>query len=233
MLPKNVEDSPDSTNNNHSQSHASSCIKAGLPVSPEDMLAYMVNIYRYDLSAFEALLWEAQIFSVHPAQEVMRALMAHMESGTHDANFMPKYGAIKARLEPAPGVEQIVAAVKATGPYSVPSISDPGILGAIEMMGGWVAVCEQLPDPVAKPIDYDRYLKRLEVALQAARNRHQVKGVGAPSLKALGGVDVKSVSASNRGVLPAQKIMQIEMNKNEQKMHEVRLDRPALKATIW
>jgi hypothetical protein len=174
-----------------------------LPSTPQELLAQMARMYKYELSDFEALLWTAQVFSVYPAQAVMRALMAHMESGTHDANFMPRHGAIKAKLEPVVGFKEIEQAIKQVGPYQLPNITDPVLLTAIEQMGGWARVCNELPDPVVRPIDFDRYVKRFEVAILAAKNQVQVQGHKPAKLKCIGNASSNGAAALTHSTSPA------------------------------
>lgn len=76
---------------------------SGMPTTAREFLAHMATHYKHLMSEFETVLWEAQVFSVYEDPQIVRALKAHMESGTSDANFMPKYGAIRARLEPVRG----------------------------------------------------------------------------------------------------------------------------------
>lgn len=171
-----------------------------MPTDATEMLAHMANIYRYEISDFEAVLWQTQVINRYPNEAVMRALLAHMESGTNDSNFMPKYGAIKARLEPIAGFTQVHEAVRKFGPYQVPEISDPVLLSAIDQMGGWAKVCEEMPDPVGRAVDFDRYMKRFENAIQTGKQRVNVLCQLPPPLKAIG---MSSNSATQPGQLAA------------------------------
>lgn len=148
-----------------------------LPQNPAEMLAAMANMYRYEMPDLEAVLWVNQVFNVYPPKAVMRALLAHMEAGTADSNFMPKYGAIKKRLEPTRGFVDIVHAVSHGSPYVAPeSIKDPVLIQAIHEMGGWGKVCAEMPDGRERPIDFDRYMKRFDAAITAATAAIQVRG---------------------------------------------------------
>jgi len=157
-----------------------------LPSGARELLGAMVNIYKYDLSDAEAVLWEHEVFSRYPEEQIMRALKAHMESGRPDAKFMPRYGEIKKMLEPMGGFAQVVQAVREAGPYAPPDISDPALLAAIHQMGGWATVCAELPDGRENPIEFDRYMKRFDVALAFARTTIQVQGISPPPLTAIG-----------------------------------------------
>lgn len=157
-----------------------------VPSSAAGMLAEMARIYKYDLSAFEALLWQTQVFDDFPDEVVMRALMEHMMGNGPDAKFMPKPGAIKNRLVHTPGFAEIHAAVKVGSPYIAPNISDPALIEAIQMMGGWAQVCAEMPDNRESPIDYDRYTKRFEAAIGAARNKVNIHGHSPAPLAAIG-----------------------------------------------
>jgi len=157
-----------------------------LPSGARELLGAMINIYKYDLSDAEAVLWEHEVFSRYPEEQIMRALKAHMESGKPDAKFMPRYGEIKKMLEPTGGFAQVVQAVRDAGPYAQPDISDPVLLAAIHQMGGWATVCAELPDGRENPIEFDRYMKRFDVALAFARTAIRVQGVLPPPLTAIG-----------------------------------------------
>lgn len=151
--------------------------RAGLPTTPAEMLIEIARICKHDLSDFEALMWTTQIFECYPPEVVMRALRAHMESGTNDANFMPKYGAIKARLEPVRGFVEIEHAVRTGNPYVAQQFNDPVLIQAIHQMGGWERVCAEMPDPRERPIDFSQYVKRFEVALSAAKTKVEIHGM--------------------------------------------------------
>ena len=157
-----------------------------MPTTASEMLASMARLYKYDLSEFESMLWEAQIFSQFPDQIVMRALLDHMELPSADAKFMPKYGAIKAKLEPVRGFGEIERAVRTGSPYVMPDLKDPVLVEAVHQMGGWTLVCAEMPDPRERPIDFDRYLRRFESALGFARNQVNVQGKLPAPLAAIG-----------------------------------------------
>lgn len=159
---------------------------SAMPTTARDFLAHMATHYKYLMSEFETVLWEAQVFSVYEDPQILRALKAHMESGTSDANFMPKYGAIRARLEPVRGFQDIHQAVVSGSPYVAPSLNDPVLVEAIHQMGGWAKVCAEMPDLQAAPIDFDRYMRRFETVLVAARAKTQIQGHVPPALQGLG-----------------------------------------------
>jgi len=157
-----------------------------IPQNARQLLAAMSRLYKYELTDTESMLWEMEIFSRYPDETVMRALKAHMESGSADAKFMPRYGVIKRMLEPTGNFLQIVQAVKNVGPYGIPDIDDPVLIAAIHQMGGWVAVCTEMPDARERPIDFDRYLKRFDVALAAGQTEVSVRGIEPLPLTAIG-----------------------------------------------
>ena|GEM_PF-3882209 len=161
-------------------------MRSSLPQTARDMLAAMAGIYKYSLSDFEVMMWEGQVFTQYPDAVVMRALLAHMESGKSDANFFPRYGNIKAILEPAGGFIDIANAVRAGSPYVPPNLQDPILVEAIHQLGGWAMVCEEMPDARERPIDFDRYAKRVDAAITAARNTVQIQGKQPLSLVGLG-----------------------------------------------
>jgi len=172
-----------------------------IPQNARQLLAAMARLYKYELTDTESMLWEMEIFSRYPDEVIMRALKMHMESGSTDAKFMPRYGMIKRMLEPTGNFLQIAQAVKAVGPYGIPDIQDPVLLAAIHQMGGWVAVCAEMPDARERPIDFDRYLKRFDVALAAAQTEVAVRGTPPTPLVAIGGC------ASNVSQFPSRQRM--------------------------
>lgn len=205
-----------------------------LPQTPAELLAEMARMYNYNLSDFEAMMWAAQVFDVYPPDVVMRALIAHMESGTQDANFMPRYGAIKAKLEPVRGFKELEQAVRLTGPYSTPKIKDPILLAAIEQLGGWVRVCTEMPDPIARPIDFERYVKRAETALQLAKTQVQVQGYKPPKLKALASPVPSSAAPQLEGVVTQALPAPSNIKETESRSAiKVDLTRAPMRASIW
>lgn len=214
--------------------HSHDDVGMSFPQTPAELLAEMASLYKYNMSDFEAMLWAAQVFECYPPEAVMRALIAHMESGTNDANFMPKYGAIKARLEPVRGFKEIESAVRITGPYAVPDIKDPVVLAAINELGGWARVCSEMPDPTVRPIDFDRYVKRVEAALQAARNQTHVQAINPPPLKAIGG----AAPTPDTPALPLKAPLALAApakreDANAQASTSVDLTSRPLRASIW
>lgn len=171
----------------------------GLPQNASEMLAQMCYMYRYELGDLESFLWQTQVLDVYPDEQIVRAMLAHIEGPAPDRKFMPKYGDIKNMIAPATGLLEIEALVRSGNPYSAPQVKDPVLVQAITLMGGWEAVCAQMPDARERPIDFSQYCKRMESALAQARQQVQVHGVSPAPLKGLADAQRSTLRLANSG----------------------------------
>ena len=139
----------------------------------QQLLLELAGMYDHTITDGESFIWSTQVFQKHESDRVFNALMAW---ATSSERFFPRPGAILALLEPHVDVSVIERAVQQYGPYQTPRFESSIIHAAIAQLGGWQAVCAQLPDASADPVGHDRYLKRIDKSLSEARRQVKVLG---------------------------------------------------------
>lgn len=139
-----------------------------------EFLLDMCSMYNYTLSELETLMWQQRIFSQFSHREIINALVAHMEGPR--GSFFPKYGEIRSILGKDTTQIDFERLVRSSSPYEAPEVENPVLRHAIVLLGGWVEVCQQMPDPVSRPIDYQHYMKRVDAAIVQAKHHVQVHG---------------------------------------------------------
>lgn len=149
-----------------------------------EFLLDMCSMYNYTMSELETLMWEARIFSQFDGRMVINALIAYAEGPR--CSFFPKYGEIRNMLGGSASQIDLERLVREGSPYEAPVIDNPVLKQAIIFLGGWVQVCEQMPDPVTRSIDYHSYMKRAEAALAQAKSHVQIHGEPTQTLRGYG-----------------------------------------------
>lgn len=112
-----------------------------------EALAQVMSMYRYDMSAIEAESWKA-VMRAAPADQFKAFLQSHILSG---GGFPPRPGEAARTLglvvDPESAFLTVQRLARELGPYREPQIVDPVLITAIQYMGGWCTLCEQMPDP--------------------------------------------------------------------------------------
>jgi len=125
------------------------------------VLAEVMGAYKNEMTSLEAALWMRMIEDFGD-EAIVRFLIRHIET----SSFAPKVNEAIAMLQPGrassvAAFEELARGVKRFGPYVTPEFEDPAIAGAVLLLGGWVLVNEQLPDPKSR-FDYDAFFKRFD-----------------------------------------------------------------------
>lgn len=125
------------------------------------VIAHVMGLYSRELNKFESNLWNS-IIADFGDESVIRFLIRHCETSV----FAPKPAEANLALRPGANnsmaaFEMLARAAKNFGPYRNPRFDDPAIAGAVVLLGGWITVNEQLPDPTSR-FDYESYYKRFD-----------------------------------------------------------------------
>lgn len=123
----------------------------------------------------EAMLWAEEIERLGPRAVMAFARFWMSGGGQGDYLRAPRIMDLRRFCDPAwidEGVafERLRRLVSGIGPYRVPSEKDgmtPQLAEAIKIMGGWVHVCETMPDP-SDEMALRAFEKRFNVAWQQA-----------------------------------------------------------------
>lgn len=115
------------------------------PTNAAEALSQTMAYYKHSMTGMEANGW-VRIIGEFGDRAVMTFLEEHMQSST----FAPKFSeALKlfapSRKNSVAAYEELSRAVRECGPYAAPRFEDPALPRAVKLMGGWLAVNEQLP----------------------------------------------------------------------------------------
>jgi hypothetical protein len=141
------------------------------------VLSEVMGLYGRDMTSLETELWPKMIKEFGD-EAIIRFLAKHVEKSV----FAPKPAEVMQALRPSQdnsssAFEELYRKVVKVGPYGSPVFEDPAIAGVIVLLGGWVKVNEQMPDPTASRFDYEAYAKRFDV-LYKQSNANLMLGKG-------------------------------------------------------
>lgn len=165
-----------------------------LPQTAQEMWAYTLGYYKHVPGDMETLLWKVKILDKYPERAIINAFLGHIDNSV----FAPKIPDIKKLLDvdqvhsAAAGLLTVQQLVKQTGPYKTPAIESSVLRATVDELGGWAAVCAELPDPSSPGQDFERYQKRFSTAFERAT--HQVQIYGAEPKKLTGLIPESSQS---------------------------------------
>jgi hypothetical protein len=137
------------------------------PTNVQDQaLAEVQAAYRHEMTEFEAGAWQRIIDAV--PRERFLAFLSHFYSVSTFAP-RPSDAAKALGLVQDPGVafECLQREVRQVGPYSVPDIEDPVLVTCIQMLGGWMIVCRDLPD-VSETFGVKQFKERFDACFNQA-----------------------------------------------------------------
>lgn len=133
-----------------------------------EVIGQMFSAVKADLTPVEVNLWTRELNRL--GASVMLAFAEFWISGGGQggyrkaptiADFLkysdPNYVSVESALE------ILRTNVASIGPYNDPKISDPKLQNAVVFMGGWVKVCDEMPDP-ADDFAWKRYADRFRLA---------------------------------------------------------------------
>ena len=121
---------------------------------------------RYEMTPFEARAWTKVINAVEP-----RRFIAFVSHHYASSPFAPTPADATKFLDlginPEVSFARLERLVKECGPYKAPSVPDPVLHTAIELMGGWAKVNEDLPDS-RESFEYKRFRERFDASFTEA-----------------------------------------------------------------
>jgi hypothetical protein len=175
------------------------------------ILAEVFSSYGYVPTQFEAGLWK-MLVAQHGEQALARFLQHHLLNSP----FPPKLSDAQRMLSPISGNGEaaflrLIEEVRLRGPYCSPQFDDePAIALAVEQLGGWAAINEQLPDPLAR-FDYEAFQRRFVVAYQLALSKQVVQDAN-PSRVQLRGLHALSAPQGSQASEPRRDLAVVEQD---------------------
>lgn len=147
------------------------------PEESIEALAQTLSAWRYEATEIEAAAWR-QIMIATPVDRFKAYLSQHLLAGN---GFPPKPSdaarALQLVVDPDAAYVQLERLVREGGPYAEPAIDDAVMVQAILLMGGWVTLNEQMPDPqntFAVKAFRERWTACFNQAVSAVRIRGEV-----------------------------------------------------------
>lgn len=161
--------------------------------SAQKALSEVMALYNKEMTDFEIMLW-TKIIADHGDAPVIRVLLKHCEKSV----FAPKPADALAVLcpgneNPMVALEELVRVARKTGPYEDPDFKDRALASTVLLLGGWVTVNEQLPDPTDR-FAYEAYYKRFDALYKQAQADLMTNGGQAPVLLGLHSLSVKTAA---------------------------------------
>ena len=149
-------------------------------------LTEVMSTYSHHMTVFEARVWKTIIDSV-PSEAFMLFLQRHFLS----SKFRPTPSdaavalGIGGSVDPTLAYAELERAVRTVGPYKVPEINDPVLRSAINQLGGWAHVNEQMPDPSQQYL-IKAFRDRFDAAYRLASVEVTIRGIAPNALMAIG-----------------------------------------------
>ena len=132
----------------------------------DQALADIMAARRYEMTPFEGRAWAQIIDAVEP-----RRFIAFVSHHYATSPYAPtpadatKY--LDLAVNPDVSFGRLQRLIMELGPYRAPELSDPVLHTAIELMGGWAKVNEDLPDP-REQFEFKRFRERFDAAFTEA-----------------------------------------------------------------
>lgn len=133
-----------------------------------ESIAQMFNASKSELTMIEANLWLRQVERLGNAQVL--AFAEFWMSGGAQGSFRraPTIEDLLTYADPsflghAQALELLRKHVSTCGPWSSPEIKDAKLVEAVDHLGGWAKVCEEMPDP-GQDFAYKRFADRFKAA---------------------------------------------------------------------
>lgn len=140
-------------------------MNATAAIKAKDVLAEVMGLYNREITELESRLWIGMIdqFGDEP---VIKFLINHAQTSV----FAPKPAELIKSLRPGYNnagcaLMELVSEVARTGPYLSPTFKDQALAGTVVLLGGWVKVNSELPEPTTK-FEWESYAKRFDFAYQ-------------------------------------------------------------------
>lgn len=132
-----------------------------MAATAEQVLTDLARAKRYELSDVEATAW-TQMVDAYGDDAVVRFVNWHIRTSPFFPSVSAGYQFLSCGFgEPSAAMARLCEAVRDSGPYVSPDFRGDLPLGqAVLELGGWARVCELLPDPVARSMDFAVFEKR-------------------------------------------------------------------------
>jgi hypothetical protein len=149
-------------------------------------LTEVMSAYSHHMTVFEARVWKTIIDSA-PPEAFLLFLQRHILS----SKFRPTPSdaavalGIGGSVDPTLAYAELERAVRTVGPYKVPEINDPVLRSAINQLGGWSLVNEQMPDP-SQQFLIKAFRDRFDAAYRLASVEVTIHGIAPKPLAAIG-----------------------------------------------
>lgn len=150
-------------------------------------LAEVMGMLKHEVTAFEVEIWQ-NIMRRTSRESFFSFLKMYLLSPESRFGAPKPHDAAKAlgfAVNPEVAYWIVDEAVRTFGPYQEPDISDPVLIQAIQIMGGWAHVNEIMPAQ-NDTFKVGQFKDRFTAAMTVASNRVLIEGVAPEPLKALG-----------------------------------------------
>ena len=148
-------------------------------------LTDVMSARRYEMTTFEADAWMRVIKAV-PRANFLAFMSHHYATSPYAPQPSDATKHLDLSINPDVAFNRLAALVGSVGPYSAPQLEDPILVTAIQLLGGWSAVNEQLPD-VSQSHAMRAYRERFDACFNTAITKVRIEGVRpSDGLKAIG-----------------------------------------------
>lgn len=174
-----------------------------MSIDPMQYLSSLCGRTNQTLTEDEALDWQQKVFTQYRDDQVLAALSTH----ANRSQFRPQIADVL-KLLGAPVTRGASAAlsnlnrlVRKYGPYRSPQIDDTPLAMAIEELGGWLQVCQMLPDPASNEMQYEKFTRRFGQVYEFCSNQVHVLGAR-PAHQPIGLIEAQTAPNAARRALP-------------------------------
>lgn len=140
----------------------------------------VLTSYKSDITPFEAEVWK-RIILRSSREQFLAFLERHMRTSV----FAPKPSDAERAFHPSGqnievAFERLRQLVESFGPYRVPEINEPAMVGAIAALGGWVKVNEEMPARTESYLIKD-YKDRFSAVYTFSETSQALRGLPPPA----------------------------------------------------
>ncbi len=154
---------------------------------------------RYEMTPFEAAAWTKIIDAVEPSRFIA-FLGHHYTTSPYAPTPADATKFLDLAVNPDVSFSRLERMVKERGPYKAPTEIDPVLHMAIELLGGWAQVNEELPDSRSTH-DYKRFRERFDACFTEATVKVRINNeVPARPLLPIGGRSSAQIAWQPGGV---------------------------------
>jgi len=136
------------------------------PTKAIQRLADVMSARRYEATAFEMDCWVAIIERV-PERQFLAFLSHHYQTSPYAPQPSDATKFLDVAASPDAAFLILHQAVRTVGPYVVPNITEPVLVEAIHLFGGWASVNELMPAP-SESFQMRSFRERFDACFNAA-----------------------------------------------------------------